>query len=114
MYDFNNYQKESREFANYPLADKEFPLNCIYVSLGLLGEAGEFAEKIKKAWRSNDGDLDKHKEALAKELGDVLWYLSNAATELGLSLEDIAKTNITKLRDRQQRNVLINGSGDNR
>ena len=108
--EFSRYQKESRKTALYPERDSNF----IYPTLGLAGEAGEVAEKIKKVIRDKKGVIDKKtKQELAKELGDVLWYLANLATELDLSLDDIAKENIKKLTSRKNRNVL-HGEGDNR
>ncbi len=82
--------------------------------LGVTGEAGEIAEKVKKIIRDNDGHLDDSAKAeLAKEIGDVLWYLAVLAEHLGVSFEEIGKINIAKLRSRQARGV-ISGSGDNR
>lgn len=108
--DFNTYQKKSRKTAIYPNKDKNF----IYPVLGLVGETGEVAEKIKKIIRDKGGKISRHdKEELAKELGDVLWYLANLAIELGLSLEQIAQNNLAKLRSRKKRNRL-HGAGDNR
>jgi NTP pyrophosphatase (non-canonical NTP hydrolase) len=107
---FEEYQKFSRETAFYPGKDKNF----IYPTLGLAGEAGEVAEKIKKVIRDDNGAVSEEKKAeLKKELGDVLWYTAQIATELGISLDEIAKLNIEKLRSRKERNVL-GGSGDNR
>ena len=108
--DFNEYQKESRKTAVYPNIGK----NYIYPTLGLAGESGEVAEKIKKVSRDKKGKIDgETREAIKKELGDVLWYLAQIATELKLSLEDIAKTNLEKLYSRLKRNK-IKGEGDNR
>ena len=71
--DFRDYQKLSRKTAIYPQKGKNF----IYPTLGLVGEAGEVAEKIKKVLRDNQGIIDQpRKEEIAKELGDVLWYLA--------------------------------------
>ncbi len=107
---FEEYQKISRETAIYPNKDKNF----IYPTLGLVGEAGEVAEKIKKILRDKNGVIDEQtKEDLSKELGDVLWYLSQLAVELGLSLDEVAVLNINKLSSRQKRNKL-HGEGDNR
>ncbi|HEY8102934.1 MAG TPA: nucleoside triphosphate pyrophosphohydrolase family protein [Gaiellaceae bacterium] len=107
---FSEYQRLSRETAVYPqLGD-----NLVYPALGLCGEAGETAEKIKKAMRDDGGVLtDERREAVAAELGDVLWYVAQLATEAGLDLEEIADANLEKLASRQQRSVL-HGSGDNR
>lgn len=108
--DFNEYQRKSRRTAKYP--DIGHPI--IYPSLGLVNEAGEVAGKIKKLFRDKDGRLDEAtRSALKAELGDVLWYLAQMATELDLTLEEIAEYNIAKLYDRLERGV-IRGDGDNR
>ncbi len=107
---FEEYQKLSRKTAIYPKKGKNF----IYPVLGLVGESGEVAEKIKKVLRDNNGIVDNlRKQEIEKELGDVLWYLSQVATELNLSLDHIASFNIKKLNSRQKRNKL-SGNGDNR
>ncbi len=108
--DFTEYQKLSRKTAIYPNAGS----NYVYPTLGLAGESGEVAEKIKKAIRDENGVIsESRKKDIEKELGDVLWYVSQIASELGLSLDGIAKLNIDKLYARMERNVLA-GSGDNR
>jgi len=107
---FQEYQTESRKTAIYPNKDNNF----IYPTLGLAGEAGEVAEKIKKVLRDGNGIVsDEKREEITKELGDVLWYVANLSTELKINLEDVASKNIEKLQSRQQRNEL-HGSGDNR
>ena len=107
---FEEYQKKSRETAIYPDKDKNF----IYPTLGLAGEAGEIAEKIKKVLRDKNGVIDEEtRKEISKELGDVLWYLSQLATEVELSLEEIAALNISKLQSRKDRGQL-HGTGDNR
>ena len=107
---FDEYQEKSRETAVYPDQGDNF----VYPTLGLVGEAGEIAEKVKKVIRDNGGKLDEERKvALTKELGDVLWYLSQLATELKVSLNEIADINIKKLQDRHQRDA-IKGSGDDR
>lgn len=107
---FSEYQKLSRETAVYPDAGNNF----IYPTLGLAGEAGEVAEKVKKILRDSGGAADeKKREEIEKELGDVLWYVAQIATEFNLPLEDIASKNIEKLRSRKERSAL-KGSGDNR
>lgn len=107
---FKEYQKLSRKTAIYPNKDNNF----VYATLGLVGEAGEVAEKIKKIFRDNNGILDEErKQVLKKELGDVLWYLAQLSTELGLSFDDVACYNIEKLSSRKERNTL-HGDGDNR
>lgn len=108
--DFKKYQKLSRKTAIYPNKDKNF----VYPTLGLVGEAGEVAEKIKKVLRDKKGVVDqKTKQEIMKELGDVLWYLAQIATELDLSLEKIASFNVKKLGSRKERSKLT-GNGDNR
>jgi NTP pyrophosphatase (non-canonical NTP hydrolase) len=88
--------------------------NLIYPTLGLAGEAGEVAEKVKKLIRDDSGVLsDERRAAIAKELGDVLWYVAQVATEAGLDLDEIAAANLEKLLSRAQRGVL-QGSGDDR
>jgi NTP pyrophosphatase (non-canonical NTP hydrolase) len=107
---FKEYQEESRKTAIYPDKDNNF----VYPVLGLVGEAGEVAEKIKKIIRDKEGIVDQEsREKVMKELGDVLWYLSQTATELNLSLEEVVNNNIEKLKSRQERGKL-RGEGDNR
>jgi NTP pyrophosphatase (non-canonical NTP hydrolase) len=89
-----------------------------YPTLGLAGEAGEFADKVKKLWRNKNIQegtqlSEEDKQSLELELGDVMWYVSALARRLGSSLENIAEKNITKLRDRKARGV-IRSEGDNR
>jgi len=107
---FTEYQQKAKATAKYPIIGH----GVIYPTLGLTNEAGEVAGKIKKVFRDKDGLIsDETREALKAELGDVLWYLSQVATELNLSLDEIAEYNITKLLDRQARGK-IQGDGDNR
>lgn len=108
--DFQVYQERCRATARYPDAGT----NPIYPTLGLCGEAGEVADKVKKVLRDRQGSFSPEVIAdLELELGDVLWYLAQLATELGLELEQIAQTNLDKLASRAARNV-IGGSGDKR
>lgn len=82
--------------------------------LGINGEAGEVAEKIKKIIRDKDGQVsEQDKTELAKEVGDVLWYLAVFAHHLGVPFETIAQQNLDKLKSRKSRGVL-GGTGDNR
>jgi NTP pyrophosphatase (non-canonical NTP hydrolase) len=107
---FSDYQQKARSTAKYPAIGH----SLIYPTLGLTNEAGEVAGKIKKIFRDKDGLIgEAEREALKSELGDVLWYLAQVATELGLSLDEIAEHNIHKLLDRQARGK-IQGDGDNR
>ena len=108
--DFKTYQKKARETAQYP----NLGSNYIYPTLGLVGESGEVAEKVKKVIRDKMGVFDEEsKNAIKKELGDVLWYISNLCTEFNFNLEDIALNNIDKLRVRAAKGK-ISGSGDDR
>jgi NTP pyrophosphatase (non-canonical NTP hydrolase) len=108
--EFNQYQEEARKTALYPNKGNNF----IYPTLGLAGEAGEVAEKVKKIIRDDGNVISEEKKAeLAKELGDVLWYIANLAEELGLKFEDVARGNIEKLRSRLERGK-VHGNGDNR
>jgi NTP pyrophosphatase (non-canonical NTP hydrolase) len=107
---FTDYQTKSRATAKYPVIGH----GVIYPTLGLVNEAGEVAGKIKKVFRDKDGEINvETREALKAELGDVLWYLAQVATELDLSLDEIAEANIAKLLDRLERGK-IKGDGDNR
>ena len=108
--DFKTYQKLARLTAQYP----NLGSNNIYPTLGLVGEAGEVAEKVKKVIRDKKGIFDKEsKEGIKKELGDVLWYLSNLCDEFKFSLDEVALQNLEKLRLRSSTGN-ISGSGDDR
>jgi len=108
--DFATYQRRSKETARYP----DVGANPIYPTLGLCGEAGEVADKVKKVLRDQAGEFDAVSlEGLRLELGDVLWYVSQLASELGFSLEEIAEANLAKLASRVARDVIA-GSGDRR
>lgn len=107
---FNDYQQKSRATAQYPAIGHP----VIYPALGLVNEAGEVAGKIKKIFRDKQGNISEaEREALKAELGDVLWYIAQVATELDLPLDEIAEANLAKLLDRQARGK-IQGDGDNR
>jgi|TARA_Y100000310_G_scaffold341834_2_gene442381 NTP pyrophosphatase (non-canonical NTP hydrolase) len=110
--EFDEYQTKTKETAIYP---RDNPIMALsYATLGLAGEAGEIANKVKKIIRDNKGELTQEvKDKLSAELGDVLWYISALATELDASLNDVADKNIQKLFSRKERGVL-QGSGDNR
>ncbi|AER47624.1 MazG-like pyrophosphatase [Mycobacterium phage DS6A] len=111
----DGYQQVAAETAIYPGAGYAGSwVGLSYVALGLAGEAGEIANKAKKIIRDNDGALsDDSRGALAAELGDVLWYVAQTATQLGYRLSDIADGNLAKLADRAGRGTL-QGSGDTR
>jgi len=105
----NEYQKFARSTALYPKVH-----GLVYCTLGLTGESGEVADKLKKVIRDHGGVLSvEAKEEIAKELGDVLWYLANLSSEVGYDLENLARLNMSKLKSRQERGV-IQGEGDNR
>lgn len=107
--DFNEYQKEARKTVIYP-----HTMKVTYPSLGLAGECGEVCDKVKKVYRDKFGRVGiDDREALSKELGDVLWYVANLASDLELPLQSIAFNNLIKLRDRQERGKL-QGDGDDR
>lgn len=107
--EFDAYQSGARRTAVY--AERH---RVVYPALGLASEAGEVAGKIKKVLRDQDGDFAAAPlDALEDELGDVLWYLAVLASDLGLSLDEIARRNLDKLRSREARGT-IGGSGDER
>ena len=106
---FEEYQKEAQKTALYPEAYR-----LVYPALGLAGEAGELANKVKKVLRDHGGRLSEEaREAILAELGDVLWYVAQVATDLGESLEAVAQANLAKLRSRKERGRL-GGDGDDR
>lgn len=107
---FNEYQRLASTTAVYPRIGN----NIYYPALALGGEAGEVCDKISKVMRDyNDKVTNEMKLELEKELGDVLWNLAQLATELDLSLDEIAMNNLRKLQSRKDRNKL-HGDGDNR
>ena len=108
--DLNQYQQQARSTAKYPNVGN----NPIYPTLGLCGEAGEVAEKVKKVIRDKDGLFDDDtRNTIKLELGDVLWYVSQLSSEIGFDLNSIAESNLEKLASRSLRNKL-SGEGDNR
>ena len=108
--DFKTYQKHARLTAQYP----NLGSNNIYPTLGLVGEAGEVAEKVKKVIRDKKGIFDEEsKKGTKKELGDVLWYISNLCNEFDFELEEVALQNLEKLKLRAAKGK-ISGSGDDR
>jgi NTP pyrophosphatase (non-canonical NTP hydrolase) len=120
--DFDKYQHDARQTAVYPRPDVSERYSAIYASddvkagaalipvmycvLGLTGEAGEVAEQVKKSWRNDMEISPERRMKIRDELGDVMWYVSNLATELGMSLDDIARLNIQKLVKRQEKGEL--------
>jgi NTP pyrophosphatase (non-canonical NTP hydrolase) len=111
---FDEYQEAAGTTAAYPDRGN----NLLYPALGLAGESGEAVDKIKKLWR-NKGITGAAKlepadrDELVKEIGDVLWYVAALASELKVSMGEVAERNIAKLADRKARNV-IHSEGDNR
>lgn len=113
MVQMNEYQDRAATTAIYPGAGSGSLSALTYLGLGL-GEVGEVQGKLKKVIRDNDGVVTPEaREAIAGEIGDVLWYVAMLARELNLALEDIATDNLEKLAWRAQRGV-IKGSGDER
>lgn len=116
--DFKKYQEIIKKTAIYPEE-----VGLAYCAMGLTGEAGEVADKIKKLYRDEKfheydeafrmSIIHDKQEEIAKELGDVLWYITAMANEIGVTLEGIAEMNYNKLLKRRETNTL-SGSGDNR
>ena len=106
-WNLNNYQMQAREFAIYPERMK-----VVYPALGLAGEAGEVADKVKKIYRDDRTDA-RFLAEIAKEIGDVMWYCAVLAEDLGFSLQQVAEMNIYKLQSRKSAGNIV-GSGDNR
>lgn len=132
---FNQYSADVTRHAQYPNEGR----NMVYPAMGIVGESGELADKIKKYWRNESAKTlekfagsfaamqdhaclnamsaksmpDEFRMEVAKEIGDVLWYLNALAKEINFTLEEIAALNMQKLRDRAERNV-IKSIGDNR
>lgn len=104
----NEYQHAALETAVYP---EEYRI--IYPALGMTGEAGEVADKVKKVIRDYGSFTDERKREIVKEIGDVLWYCAVLANDLGYTLEEVGIINIEKLKSRKERGC-IGGSGDNR
>ena len=103
----NNYQMQARKFAIYPE-----DMQIMYPALGLAGEAGEVADKVKKIYRDGRDDARFHAD-IAKEIGDVLWYCATLADDLGFDLQQVAEMNIYKLQCRRVKGALT-GEGDDR
>lgn len=104
--------KQFDEYLEFVKSMKAYPEKhaIVYPALGLAGESGEIAEKIKKYLR---GDKELDKDAVLSELGDPLWYIASLADDLGYTLQDVVDRNVEKLSSRKERGV-IKGSGDNR
>lgn len=112
---FNEYQEKAKSFAVYPDNNSKNEREIAYTMLGLMGETGEVAEKIKKMIRGDTAyqDMEKMQDMLTLEIGDILWYLTNLCTVFDIDLDDVAIANITKLTSRKERGV-VKGDGDDR
>lgn len=106
-WNLNNYQMQAKKFAIYPEHMK-----VVYPALGLAGEAGEVADKVKKIYRDDRTDA-RFLAEIAKEIGDVMWYCAALANDLGFDLQQVAEMNIYKLKSRKAAGK-ITGSGDDR
>ena len=106
-WNLNNYQMQAKKFAIYPE-----DMRIMYPALGLAGEAGEVADKVKKIYRDDRTDA-RFLAEIAKEIGDVMWYCAVLADDLGFDLQQVAEMNIYKLKSRKATDK-IGGSGDDR
>ena len=107
--EFDKYQQLIETTRIYPE-----DMKIVYPCLGLSGEVGEVCDKIKKIYRDKEGVVSfNDKQEIAKEMGDVLWYLASLTTDLDLNMNDIALTNIQKILNRKQNGKIV-GNGDNR
>ena len=112
---FDDYQKKALLTDKYPKSRKKRHAEAVlYSVLGLAGESGEVADKVKKMFRDHGGKMSpRDYDALVLEIGDVLWYVAHTAQRLGLPLSEVARLNIEKLASRHRRGKL-RGSGDDR
>lgn len=108
MMNLNDYQDQANDTAIYPNYAR-----LTYPALGLTGEAGEVADKVKKLIRDQKELTAQERVEIAKEVGDVLWYIAAMARDLGIDMETMARMNLEKLASRAERGV-VGGSGDNR
>lgn len=110
---FDDYQKQALRTDHSKGLEPNNP-DFFAIVLGLAGEAGEVSEKFKKLyWHKKGAWDDEFKQSMAKELGDILWYLSSLASHMGYSLEKVAEMNIEKLKSRVERGTHL-GNGDDR
>lgn len=105
--DMNGYQEKSATSAVYP---KTLNGGIFYACIGLSGEVGELLNKVKKIARDN---AEPDREGIKLELGDIMWYVAMVAKEAGISLDEVAMSNIEKL-EKRMRNGTIHGNGDER
>ena len=114
MLEFDDYQKKAKKYDQFEEVISPKEAGFIEKVLGLTGEAGETADKIKKIIRDKNGEIsEEDRKEVAKELGDVLWYIAAISRNLGVSLSEVAEMNLEKLESRYQRGK-IKGEGDNR
>ena len=114
MFELEEYEDFVDSKANYVVKDASDYGRLVYPTLGFVGEAGEFANKVKKLDRDGDGSYSAEQQAaLIDELSDCLWYMTRLSHVLGCNLVDIAKANMVKLQSRAERGTLA-GSGDHR
>ena len=107
--DLDMYQQVAKQTAIYPREQA-----IIYPTLGLTGEAGEVANKVKKIIRDDGNKINKGLvQEISAEIGDCLWYISVLADDIGIKLSDIANANLIKLANRKEKGT-IHGSGDTR
>lgn len=112
--ELNKYQAEAAKSDLFEKTDNVMAPGLLEKVLGLTGEAGEVSDKVKKIIRDKNGKiLEEDREAIVKELGDVMWYLAGIARYLNAPLEEVAKKNLEKLASRKKRGVL-SGDGDDR
>lgn len=112
----NDYQQKAHETADYPspATDTGFSMPWVYPAMGLAEEAGKSTGKFAKIIRDKRGIIsEEERTAIVKELGDVLWMVSECAFDIGVSLEEVMQKNLDKLASRKARNV-IHGNGDDR
>ena len=112
--DFDKYQQRAKEYDFFEPNGDLGSVGFVEKILGLTGEAGETADKIKKVLRDKDGMIsEEDRDLIVKELGDTLWYIASIARYLDVPLSEVASGNIDKLESRWQRNKL-HGEGDER
>ena len=110
----DEYQEKAKKYDFFDVTDDFNQISFLEKVLGLAGEAGETADKIKKIIRDKGGKTEiEDKKEIAKELGDVLWYVANIARYMNISMSEVAQMNLDKLESRWERNKL-HGEGDNR
>jgi NTP pyrophosphatase (non-canonical NTP hydrolase) len=112
--DFSEYQERTADTDVGTSAQDKLRPGWMYYVLGVGGEAGELLEKIKKLFRDSNGQITvKFQKMVIKEVGDILWYLARLCTHLGIDFNEVAETNLSKLKSRMERDK-IHGDGDER